>query len=491
MTNAHRSALLALLKLADLAIVATSFVLAVAIATPEKDNWFTILQMRVKLQNVIFMAVYLGYWHLVLHGFGLYRSYRLSPSSREWRDLAAAVTISAMPVFALGDVLHFQYTTPTFLMIYALFAFIGLGIERRLFRVLARSMRRHGRNLRNAIVVGNGEDAFEMASHLARRGDLGYRIVEVIEVAPEEFGAGSVGRSSVLRRVSELIEGHPVDEVFTALPLDAAQPLIRALIALCEEQGITVRLLSTLADLILARAQVDEIDGRPVITVFTGPPDSLRLLVKRGIDVVVSSIGLVILAPVFAVVAIAIRLDSRGPVFFVQERVGLGGRRFRFFKFRTMVADAEERQASLEPLNEARGPVFKIRNDPRVTRTGRWLRRLSLDELPQLINVVRGDMSLVGPRPLPLRDVSRIGIRAHKRRASVKPGITCLWQIHGREPEFDDWIKTDMEYIDNWSLGLDVKILLRTIPAVLSGWLHLILLDTFSKRQTAGPRSRP
>jgi len=154
---------------------------------------------------------------------------------------------------------------------------------------------------------------------------------------------------------------------------------------------------------------------------------------------------------------------------FVQERMGLNGRRFRFYKFRTMVQNAEELQEGLEPLNEAQGPVFKIRNDPRVTRLGRWIRRLSLDELPQLVHVLKGDMSLVGPRPLPLRDVQRIDVRAHKRRFSVRPGITCLWQINGREPEFESWIKTDMEYIDNWSLGLDVRILLKTIPAVLSG----------------------
>ncbi len=156
-------------------------------------------------------------------------------------------------------------------------------------------------------------------------------------------------------------------------------------------------------------------------------------------------------------------------MFFVQRRVGLGGRQFNFYKFRTMVKDAERLQPALEHLNEADGPVFKIRDDPRVTRVGRWVRRASLDELPQLINVLKGDMSLVGPRPLPLRDVARMDVPAHRRRFSVKPGITCLWQIQGREPRFEDWIRTDMAYIDNWSLGLDFKILARTIPAVLSG----------------------
>jgi lipopolysaccharide/colanic/teichoic acid biosynthesis glycosyltransferase len=155
-------------------------------------------------------------------------------------------------------------------------------------------------------------------------------------------------------------------------------------------------------------------------------------------------------------------------VFFAQERVGFNRRRFKLFKFRTMVPDAEARQAALEERNEASGPVFKIRNDPRITRVGAFLRRTSLDELPQFFNVLIGDMSLVGPRPLPLRDVERLDVRWHKRRFSVKPGITCLWQIGKRTPEFDDWIRSDMEYIDNWSLGLDLKILFKTIPAVLT-----------------------
>jgi lipopolysaccharide/colanic/teichoic acid biosynthesis glycosyltransferase len=187
------------------------------------------------------------------------------------------------------------------------------------------------------------------------------------------------------------------------------------------------------------------------------------------LDVAVAALGLFALAPLFGLIALAIKLDSRGPVFYAQERVGLNRRRFPTYKFRTMVVDADAKQAELEHMNEADGPVFKIRHDPRITRLGRVLRRTSLDELPQLLNVLLGDMSLVGPRPLPVRDVKRMDVRWHQRRFSVKPGITCLWQIRSRRPQFDEWIASDIEYIDNWSLKLDLKILAQTLPAVISG----------------------
>jgi len=468
MTNRHRSALLTLLQLADLAVVAAAFLAAVALATPGDDDWLTILEMRVQVRNVLIVGGYLAFCHFVFQGFQLYRSYRLSPSSREWHDLAWAVLTATVPLWAFGDLWHFRFASHTFLPTFAALAFCGLGAERRLLRLVARSMRRHGRDLRHVIVIGSGPPAFDMVARLARRGDLGYHVVEMIELDARGDGSGA-GSAAVLGRVETVAASQPIDEVFVALPLDSAQPLIRALVSLCEERGITVRLVSNLVDLILARAQLDEVDGRAVITLFTGPPDSFGLLGKRLLDLSLSLVACLLLLPLFLVVAIAIKLDSRGPILFAQERVGLGGRRFRLYKFRTMIAGADRLQAELEALNEAHGPVFKIRNDPRVTRVGRWLRHLSLDELPQMLNVLMGDMSLVGPRPLPLRDVQRIDKRAHKRRFSVKPGLTCLWQVNGREPEFESWVKTDMEYIDNWSLGLDVKILLKTIPAVLSG----------------------
>ena len=187
-------------------------------------------------------------------------------------------------------------------------------------------------------------------------------------------------------------------------------------------------------------------------------------------DVAGATALLILLSPLMLLVALLVKLTSPGPVFFVQERLGLHKRRFPMFKFRTMVVDAEERQEELESLNEAGGPVFKLRNDPRVTPLGRWLRKTSLDELPQIFNVLLGELSLVGPRPLPLRDFERFDEFWFNRRFSVKPGLTCIWQVSGRsQTSFDRWIRQDLEYIDNWSLALDLKLLLKTIPAVLRG----------------------
>ncbi|MBI3782399.1 MAG: exopolysaccharide biosynthesis polyprenyl glycosylphosphotransferase, partial [Deltaproteobacteria bacterium] len=293
--------------------------------------------------------------------------------------------------------------------------------------------------------------------------DLGYNVVSVIDAADNGKAA------EVLARIESLISAQPIDEVFVALPIDTSHQLIQRIIAVCEEQGITFRLLASLAHLYWARARIDTLEGQPVLTVYTGQHDALGLAIKRGIDILGSGLALLLFAPLFVVAAVLIKLDSSGPVFFYQKRVGLNRRRFWAIKFRTMVDGAEQLQAGLEALNEADGPVFKIANDPRVTRAGRWLRRLSIDELPQFANVLKGEMSLVGPRPLPTRDVSRIAVRWHNRRFSVKPGITCLWQVNSRRPLFDEWIRSDMEYIDNWSVGLDLKILFKTIPAVLSG----------------------
>jgi exopolysaccharide biosynthesis polyprenyl glycosylphosphotransferase len=276
--------------------------------------------------------------------------------------------------------------------------------------------------------------------------------------------------SGVIAELESVIAQEPVDEVFIALPRDQYGPLIDSIVRQCEEQGIIVRLRTDTFQLKVARLQLDELDGTPILTIRSGPSDGWQLFVKRLLDICGSAVLLVALAPIFGLVALLIKLDSPGPVFFRQERVGLNKRRFTLFKFRTMIDGAEQQQQMLEAVNQARGPVFKIKMDPRVTRLGQFLRRYSIDELPQLFNVLKGEMSLVGPRPLPVRDVSLIDTRWHKRRLSMKPGVTCLWQVNGRsDVNFDRWVRLDLEYIDNWSLGLDLKILMKTIPAVVKG----------------------
>jgi exopolysaccharide biosynthesis polyprenyl glycosylphosphotransferase len=477
--NAHRLTILALLKLADLAVFGCAFAIAIHLALPSR-HWLAVGEPSVSIRNVLLMLAYVAYWHVVLRAFGLYRASRLAPNAREGRSLGLAVLVGTASVALFSAKVHLSFASWTFAAGFFVVAFVGLATERRLLRRLARHWR--GRRLRSVIVVGDGDSALQTAACLARRADLGYRVVDIVGLDPlQAAGAGAVGDTTalqlrtsagdatVLERVSALLARHSIDEVFVSVPLDSGQPLLRAIIPLCEEQGVTLRVVSSVADLTHARAHVDVVEGGRVVTISSGPPDSILLSIKRAVDIVVASLALLVSAPVMLLTVLAIWLTPRGPALFVQERVGLSGRRFKFYKFRTMVPDAERLQAGLESLNEAQGPIFKIRKDPRITRIGRLIRRLSIDELPQLFNVLKGDMSIVGPRPLPVRDVTRIDVRAHRRRFSVKPGITCLWQVNGREPSFDDWIETDMEYIDNWSLGLDFRIMMRTIPAVLGG----------------------
>jgi exopolysaccharide biosynthesis polyprenyl glycosylphosphotransferase len=479
----RRKALITVLKLTDLAVVTAALVMSLSFATHGTVLQVgpSILETRLSLRHFLFVGTYLVIWHFVLKLRGLYNSYRLSPASRELRDLGITVLITVAPLM----VLHLlpggsEYINEKFLLTFAVLSFTILAVERRALRAVARRMRSYGRNLREVIIVGDESCALDAAVKLVQREGLGYRVIEILGTggALTTNGNGNGNGNgytnghatqTVVERVEEILARQPIDEVFLAMPLDRSQPLLQPLIALCEEQGTTLRVVASLAVLDWSRAAVDTLAGQPVLTISSGPPDSVRLVVKRLIDLAASSVGLVLFMPLFVAIAIAIKLDSQGSVFFAQDRVGLNRRRFKALKFRTMIDGAELMQPDLEPLNEAEGPVFKIEADPRVTRLGRRLRRLSLDELPQLVNVLVGDMSLVGPRPLPVRDVSRIDVRWHKRRFSVKPGITCLWQINSRAPKFDEWIRADMEYIDNWSLALDMKILAKTLPAVISG----------------------
>ncbi len=254
---------------------------------------------------------------------------------------------------------------------------------------------------------------------------------------------------------------------FSRLEMEKVQRAIEA----CEVEGVEAWLSADFIRTSVARPTYESLGGRPMLVFRTTPDLSWTLLVKNAMDRTGAFAGLVLLSPLFLALAVAVRLGSPGPVIFRQRRTGLHGQPFTMWKFRTMSVDAEERHAELRAHNEMSGPVFKVHNDPRITKAGRWLRKTSLDELPQLVNVLLGDMSLVGPRPLPLYEVENFQAAAHRRRLSMKPGLTCFWQVRGRNnvTSFDDWVRMDLEYIDNWSLALDLKILIQTIPVVLMG----------------------
>jgi exopolysaccharide biosynthesis polyprenyl glycosylphosphotransferase len=278
-------------------------------------------------------------------------------------------------------------------------------------------------------------------------------------------------REEGLDRFIETLHVETVDIVVFSLEENIIPQMREALLA-CEAEGIEAWVSADFIQTLFTRVQFDQFAGQPLLIYRSAPGISWELVVKRIMDVLGSFFLLVISSPIILVIALLVRWTSPGPVIFWQNRSGLHGRPFRMYKFRSMVTNAEQARAELESMNEMSGPVFKVKNDPRITPLGQILRKTSADELPQLWNVLRGEMSLVGPRPLPLYETANFGDISQRRRMSVRPGLTCLWQVRGRNSitDFKDWVRLDLEYIDRWSLGLDIEILLRTVPVVLFGW---------------------
>jgi exopolysaccharide biosynthesis polyprenyl glycosylphosphotransferase len=278
-------------------------------------------------------------------------------------------------------------------------------------------------------------------------------------------------RHEGLQRFVEIVHEHTVDIVVFSLN-ESSIPQVREALLACETEGVEAWISADFMQTPSTNVQFDQFAGHPLLIYRTTPTISYSLAAKRFLDVVGSAILLILAAPIMVIVAVLIRATTPGPAIFSQNRSGLHGRPFRMYKFRSMVTNAEQARAELEARNEMSGPVFKVKDDPRVTPLGHWLRKTSLDELPQLWNVLQGEMSLVGPRPLPLYETANFADVSQRRRMSMRPGLTCLWQVRGRSKisDFNDWVRLDLEYIDRWSLWLDFEILLRTIPVVLVGW---------------------
>jgi exopolysaccharide biosynthesis polyprenyl glycosylphosphotransferase len=469
----RRRYLLNTLKILDLSIMLGAFGLASVVAYYQVGKTFSFaefIHMRVEVHNLFILSGLAALWHLSFRFFGSYRSRRLSSRRSEILDVVKAASVGTVIVLVASVLFRFRIATPAFLATFWL-ASSGLLVGSRLaLRHFLGSVRRRGRNLRNLLIVGTNARTFAFARQIDARPDLGYQLMGFVDEAREgvedEYLA-RYGRVCDFDGFPAFLRAHVVDEVVVALPVRSLYGQAARIVAVCEEQGIIVRFISSIFDNRLGHSHVDQFADYPVVTVSTGAMYGLSTGVKRALDVCVSALALLLFAPLAGVIMLAVRLTSPGPAHFAQERLGLNKHTFRLYKFRTMVAGAEAQRDGLEPLNEADGPVFKMRHDPRVTPVGRWLRKTSLDELPQLFNVLRGDMSLVGPRPLPVRDYAGFNEDWHRRRFSVRPGMTCLWQVHGRsDASFERWMALDMEYIDSWSLALDVQILASTVSAV-------------------------
>jgi len=359
-----------------------------------------------------------------------------------------------------------------FLLPFCLGTMIALPALRLAVRVAVASVRRSGYNLRRVLIIGANDRAAHLSEVLRSGQYYEYTIEGFLEDDPERVpvlektGVPFLGKIDELDRV---LECRTIHEIYVCLPVRSHSQTIQHIAHRCEDADVSVRIVADLFPLRIATRRLMYVEDIPLLALSTIPESQVTLAVKRAIDFTVSSILLVAFAPLFLVIAILIKRESQGPVFFAQERVGQNQRRFMILKFRSMVVNAEDMRADLEALNEADGPVFKIRDDPRITRVGKFLRRSSLDELPQLINVWRGQMSLVGPRP-PIHSEVVQYTWDQRRRLSVRPGMTGLWQVSGRsDVSFKEWVEMDLAYIDSWSLLQDFIILFKTFRVVVQG----------------------
>ena len=365
-----------------------------------------------------------------------------------------SILVSACVIF-----LRLPLTSRAVPLLFILIATAGLLLKERLIvrRLLRRAAR--GQVRERVLLAGVPQDIAALEGSLTPEESILLQVVDRIDIEKQP--------------IADLIEAmhrHSVSRVIFAAGHGQLNRVEQA-IGACEVEGVPAWLVANFIQTAIAKPDFDAFGGRPMLVFRSTPDVSWAYRIKGLIDRLGAFVALIVLAIPMLIVALGIRLTSKGPIIFKQERAGKNGKPFVMYKFRSMSSDAEMRRAELLPFNQMRGPVFKVAEDPRITPLGRWLRRTSMDETPQLLNVLKGNMSLVGPRPLPLYDVEKFENTAQRRRLSVKPGLTCLWQISGRNKvmDFGDWVKLDLEYIDRWSLGLDFKILFRTIPAVFFG----------------------
>jgi exopolysaccharide biosynthesis polyprenyl glycosylphosphotransferase len=458
-----------LLYFSDLTILTFSFYLA---SIFRNSSFIKTLGIKEPFYNQIWLLlIILPVWSLLFYFARLYESQRTRSLLHEIKSILSS---SAIGTFILGFfifALKAHITSRLFILTFGITSFSLLTLSRILIRELARVFRRKGFNYRSIMIVGTGKRARELAINIEKNSHWGLRFIGFVSDIPTARFTKIMGYPvlGLVNNLPDIIDSHVIDEVVFAVSRKRLETLEESFL-LCEEEGINTRIAVNFFPHMIAKVHLEDLHGIPLLTFSTVPSNEVLLFIKRTIDVLVSGFLIVSLIPIYAIVAILVKTSSPGPIFFRQIRAGRNGRQFTLYKFRSMVEDAEFLRPELEKLNEMSGPVFKMKNDPRVTSIGKWLRKTSMDELPQFWNVFVGEMSLVGPRP-PLPEEVVHYKRWQKRKLSMKPGITCLWQISGRNKniDFEDWMKLDLKYIDNWSLKLDMEIFLKTIPVVLLG----------------------
>ncbi len=459
MLHRHRQFRMQILQLKDMALFALALWLAHLIRSHWPAEWLgwrwdTIEPFEdfVSLFLIVIPAPF------ILESQGFYKRPLNSPRMATFWMLFKTCLIVTIGVIMMMFLLRILLSRSV-IILFGGISLVLLFLADELIRVVYKSKFGQFQIKRGFILVGTKEDTTRL------RTELKDRMAEGIEIKAEL----DLNQNAVEQLV-ELLHEHSANGVIINAKHTYFGQIEKAIQA-CEMEGVEAWLMADFFKTQISRTTLDDFYGRPVMVFRTVPEDSWQGIAKQLIDLVGAFAIMVVAAVPFLIVALLIKLTSPGPIFFRQKRCGLNGRPFTMLKFRSMGTDAEQRKTELEALNEMAGPVFKVTNDPRVTPIGRVLRKWSIDEWPQFINVLRGEMSLVGPRPLPVDEVSRFDDLSHRRRLSVKPGLTCLWQVSGRNNvrDFKDWVRLDLEYIDNWSLWLDLKILWRTIPAVLMG----------------------
>jgi len=464
----------ALLKLSNLFIFAFAmgFISWVMYENPRSIPLEQFFSMRIKLLNILVFLIYINLWHLILEYYHFYELKKINPFWHNIYNIFKATFFIAFIVGFTGWVFQVEIFSPSFILAFWAIIFLLLNFNQLIVGFGLRIIKNGNNNLSQLLIVGTNRRSIEYAKGIEADPGLGYKLVGFVDdywKDMQSFKLSNYPLISNFKGLVEFIRAHVVDEVMIFLPIKSNYDQICSIIKVCEEQGIVARMGTIFFNENAKPITVEEIEKLPPIVV-SADKTGWQYFVKRGLDIFISLSAIIFLTPLFITIAFLIWKTSPGPILYKQERVGLNKRRFILYKFRTMEKDAENRISDLEHLNEQKGPVFKIKNDPRVIPFGKFLRKTSLDELPQLFNILKGEMSLVGPRPLPIRDFEGFYNDSHRRRFSVLPGITCLWQIQGRNSiPFEKWMELDIEYIDRWSLGLDFKILVKTIPAVIKG----------------------